>query len=267
MAVTAIPNTTLSAALARPSNTDQARQLSVASASGVSVGMMVVVNYEAMKVQEVDTTANTITVRRGSNGTEPWAQASGSRVYFATPESWQSLRSNAQGILGNSGTLPQWLIPGQHAFDGAGNEYVLVDLTFSAFKGVAILISPDGLFTGSALFVGGVGSVGIIAEEATSNQFAWVQIYGAFPAAQFTSGSSLATSTGIIEPATTASVPTGALLGRTTSQASSAVFARVLGMKLTSAITTGTTAATSATGFVGSVWLNYPYMDNDITSA
>lgn len=262
MAVASIPTTTLSSAL-----TATQLNVPVASAASITTSMILVIRNEVLKVQSVDTTNNVVYCRRGSNGSQPFAQPSGALVYYATPETWQTLRTQAMSIVGDSSTLPQYLMPGARATDGAGNEYVLIDLTFSAYKGVAVLISPDGLYTGKALASGDVGSVGIVAEEATSNQFAWAQIYGKFSAAQFTSGSSLATSTGLIEPATTASTPAGGLLARTTSQASSLAFARILGMKLTSAITTGTTAATSATGFVGDVWMSYPYLEHDVTSA
>jgi hypothetical protein len=104
-------------------------------------------------------------------------------------------------------------------------------------------------------------------EEGTSAQMVWGQIYGANSYTQFTSGSSLMTSTGIIAPATSASVPVGALLGRTTSQASSiGDMARIFGIYPSSAVTTATTAATSATGFQASVWLNYPFVERAMSS-
>jgi hypothetical protein len=68
------------------------------------------------------------------------------------------------------------------------------------------------------------------------------------------------TSTGIIQAATTASTPAGGLLGRTTSLASSDPVVQIIGLFPTSAITTATTAATSATGFQASVWMQYPLL-------
>lgn len=266
MAVAAIPNTTLSAALARPSNTDQALKLSVVSAASITTAMILVVDNEVLKVQDVDTVGNFVYARRGVNGSEPFAHASGARVYYATPETWQTLRDQSMSVIGNNGALPQYLMPGQRGFDGSGREFILLDLTFTAYSGVSVLISRDGLYTASALTSASYGSVGVMVEEGTSNQFAWAQIWGPVAYLQYTSGSSLATSTGIIQPATTATVPVGAVLGRTTSQASSEYGARIIGMQPTSAVTTATTAATSATGFSGSAWLHYPFLERQVAS-
>lgn len=265
MAATQLNSTTLAAAI------DNSQVvITVASTASIAVGDLLVIRgrrqLEIALVQSIPV-SGTLNVKRGVLGTAAVPAASGALVYTGAPSLFTQLYDNAVGLVGQTAALPNYLIPGAKATDGAGNEYILIDLTFSAFRGVGVLVSPDGLFTGKALAAGDVGTVAVVAEEATSAQYAWCQIFGQFSAAQFTSGSSLATSTGLVEPATTASTPAGGFLGRTTSLASSAAFARILGMKLTSAITTGTTAATSATGFVGDLWLNYPYLEHDVTSA
>lgn len=270
MAVAQLNTSTLSEDLSK-----DATEVAVGSTANVSVGQWLVIcgtaGKEAVKVQEIPVSGR-VKIIRGQGGTNALSHKSGATFYIGAQDTFITIRNSSPNqyisLTGSPGTgVIDYALPGSRARDGAGNEYVMLDLTFSAFRGVAVLISRDGLYTAKALAAGDVGSVAIMAEEATSAQYAWGQIYGAFPAAQFTSGSSLATSTGLIEAATTASTPAGGLLGRTTSQASSAAFERVLGLYLTSAVTTGTTAATSATGFVGSVWLNYPTLENNITSA
>lgn len=260
MAVDQLNTTTLSEAL--DSGTPE---FAVASTASIAEGDIIVCREEAMQVQAIPTSGR-VQVLRGVSGTLAVAQPSGQRVFTGTPDKFKAIRDSANALVGSNATLPQYLLPGQRARDGAGNEYVLLDLTFSGFNGVAVLISRDGLFTATAFASGGAGSIGILAEEGTSAQYVWAQIYGAKSYVQFTSGSSLMTSTGIIQPATTASVPTGALLGRTTSQGSSEFSGRVLGLWPTSAITTATTAATSATGFQASVWMQYPWMERAVSS-
>lgn len=255
MAVAQLNTATLSEAL--DSGTPE---FAVSSTSNIVAGNILVCRGEAIKVQAVPSSGR-VQVQRGYNGTVARPQPSGLTFYIGTPDQFKAILTSANAVVGPSGTLPDYMIPGSRAKDDAGNEYVLVDSTFAAFNGVAVLISRDGLYTATALASGNAGSVGIMAEEATSAQYGWAQIYGAKSYAQYTSGSSLATSTGIIQPATSASVPAGGLLGRTTSQASSEAITRVFGLYPTSAVTTATTAATSATGFQGSVWLNYPFVE------
>ena len=258
MAVTALNTTTLTNAIGVSDN-----DLTVGATTNISVGSMLVLSgtggAEAVKVQEIPV-AGRVKVLRGWAGTKARACPAAALIYIGTPDQFKFIRDSASAIVGDSSVLPDYVLPGTRARDGAGNEYVLLDLTFSAFNGVAVLISRDGLFTAKALASGDAGSVGIICEEGTSNQYAWAQIYGAKSYVQFTSGSSLMTSTGLIQPATTASTPAGGLLGRTTSQGTSDATAQVIGLFPTSAITTATTAATSATGFQASVWMQYPLL-------
>lgn len=235
----------------------------VGSTANIAIGNMLVIagtqGQEAVKVQDIPVSGR-VKVSRGWAGTIARPAAAGTTVYIGTPDQFKWIKDTAAAIVGDSALLPVYLVPGQRAKDGNGNEYILVDLTFTAFNGIGVLISKDGLYTATAFASGGAGSVGILCEEGTSGQCAWAQIYGAKAYVQYTSGSSLMTSTGIIAPATSASVPVGAFLGRTTSQATSDPALTIYGMFPSSAVTTATTAATSATGFQGSVWLNYPYM-------
>lgn len=253
MAVAALSTTTLSEALAADTIS-----FTVGSTTNILAGMVLVVRGEAMNVLAVPVSGR-VDVQRGWNGTYAYAQPSGALVYIGTPDKFKAIQDSANALTGNPGTYPNYLLPGNRAKDGAGNEYVLVDLTFHAYTGVGVLISRDGLFTASGLVAGAAGSVGIIIEEATSDQLTWAVIYGAFASAQFTSGSSLMTSTGIVALPTSTATPVGALLGLTTSQASSNEDVRIYGIYPTSVATTATTAATSSSGLTASVWLNYPF--------
>lgn len=260
MAVAQLNSTTLSEAL-----TADASEVTLASTANISVGDIAVVSGEAMKVVEIPV-AGRVKLQRGVSGTVVRPSPSGAIVYTGSPSAFKAIQQSANAVVGNSGVFPDYMLPGSRAIDSRGNEYILLDLTFSAFNGVAVLVSRDGAFTASALVAGLAGTVAILVEEGTSAQYAWGQIYGAKSYAQFTSGSSLATSTGIVQVASSASVPVGALLARTTSQASSEASAHIYGLYLTSAVTTATTAATSATGFQGSVWLNYPFTERQASS-
>lgn len=264
MAIAALNSTTLTAAIGKSDN-----DFAVGATTNIAVGNLLVFagtgGTEAMRVQEIPSSGR-VRVMRGVNGTRTRAVPASALIYIGTPDSFKEIQYNAQAILGDPGNLPDYVIPGTRAQDGAGNEYIMVDLTFSAFSGATVLISRDGLFTASALTSASVGSVGLVAEEGTSNQWAWAQIYGANARALLVGGSSLLTSTGILQPATSVSTPSVGLLGLTTSQASSVDTARIYGMYPTSAATTVTTSASSATGLAASVWLNYPFMQRTVSS-
>ncbi len=266
MAVTALNTTTLSEALAADTI-----EFTVGSTASILAGYLLVVRGEAMNVLSVPVSGR-VQVQRGWTGTSAYQQPSGAIVYIGTPEQFAAIANSSPAattqtaLVGSPGTYPTYLLPGNRAKDGAGNEYVLVDLTFHAYSGVAVLISRVGDFTAIGLVAGAAGSVGIIVEEATSDQYTWALIYGRYAAAQFTSGSSLMTSTGIVALATSTAAPVGALLGLTTSQASSNEDVRIYGLFPTSAITTATTAATSSSGLTASVWANYPFCQRPATT-
>lgn len=264
MAVTQLNTTTVTNAI-----TASDYDFAVGATTNITVGSLLVAAgtgaIEIMRVQAIPV-AGRVQVMRGVVGTVAKPQAASTLLYLGTPDQFKSIRDSAAAIVGDSVALPDYLTPGARAHDGSGNEYVLVDLTFPAFVGAVILISRDGLFTASALTAAAPGSVGVLVEEGTSNQYAWAQIYGANAHCQLVSGSSLVTSTGVLTPATSVSTPAVGVLGLTTSQASSVETSRVYGMYPTSAASTATTSATSATGLFCSVWLNYPFTLRQVSS-
>jgi hypothetical protein len=267
MAATALNTNTLSEAVFV--GQDPSVSFTVGSTSNITVGSLLVAagtgGMEVMKVQEIPISGR-VNVLRGVGGTQARKHPSGTLVYIGTPELFRQVRDNAAGIVGDNNGLPEYLIPGSRARDGAGNEYVLVDLTMTAVLGATVLISKDGLFTAQILSATLEGPVGLLVEGGTSTQWGWAQIYGAHPHAKLVGGSSLATSLGELRGATSVSTPAVGLLGQSSSQRSSDAEAIIHGMFLSGAATTASTSASSETGLFAPVFLNYPWNRRSLTS-
>jgi hypothetical protein len=257
MAVSQLNSTTLNAALAAAEP-----EFTVAATTNVTVGSLLVIaskrGFEIVKVQEIPASGR-VRGMRGWAGTQSRPAPNGALVYIGTPDLFKAVRDNAAALVGDSGNLPDYCIPGTKARDGAGNEYVLCDFTASVYSGSCVLISNDGLYTAAPFVAGAQGSVGVCAEEGTSNQLGWVQIYGATTALD-AGGTSAADSTYLPGAATSVSTPaTGLAVSVGTSGATQSVI--IKGMFITGAATTATTSATSHTGVQVPVWLNYPYVE------
>lgn len=266
MAVTALSSTTLTSAIAADTNTN----IAVGSTSNITAGKLLVFAgkgpLEVAKVQSVPVSGQ-VNLMRGWAGTTARAQAAASLIYIGDPADFKNVRDNAAALVGNSGSLPEYCHPGVRATDSAGNVYVMVDMTQTVVPGATVLITKDGNFNASVLTSTGVGSVGVTAEDGTSNQWVWVQVYG-FVRAKLVGGSSLVTSLGEFQGATSVSTPSVGLLGRSSSQRSSAFgeAQTIYGMFPASAATTASTSASSETGLAASAWLNFPYAQRAITS-
>jgi hypothetical protein len=269
MAATALNSTTLSEAVFV--GQDPSVSFTVGSTANITVGSLLVAagsgGMEVMNVQEIPISGR-VNVLRGVGGTQARKHPSGTLVWIGTPELFKQVRDDAAGIVGDSNGLPEYLIPGSRARDGAGNEYVMVDLTMTAVLGATVLISKDGLFTASIITSTSVGSVGVLAEGGTSTQWAWAQIYGFVAHAKLVGGSSLVSSLGEFGGASSVSTPSVGLLGRSSSQRSSdyLVASTINAMFPASAASTASTSASSETGLFCSAWLQYPYIERAITS-
>lgn len=258
--IAAISSTTLSAAIGAGDNT-----FTVASITGISKGNIIVVRNEAMKVQVAPANGR-VQVLRGWNGTVARAQPSGAIAYFGTPDAFKAIQTSLTALVGDSSSFPDYLLPGQRATDGAGNEYILVDLTVQCFSGTTVQISMDGTFTGTPVVGGGQGPVGLTVEEGSSAQFAWAQIYGFNSYAQDSTVTSAATSASVALAATSVSTPN---VGLAVGAVSSVGQFYIYGMFITGVATSTTTSASSATGVAVPVFLNYPYTNSfrgDISS-
>lgn len=263
MAVAQLSSTTLSAAIAIGD-----KNFTVASTTGISAGTtFLVVRNEVMKVQEVPVSGQ-VAVLRGYSGTFARAHPSGAVVYFGTADQFKAIQQLAaqNGLTGDSGNLPDYMVPGQRAFDGAGNEFIMVDLSVPCFSGTTVQISMDGLFSAAPVVGGGQGPVGLTIEEGTSAQYTWAQIYGFNSYAQDSTVTSAATSASLALAATSVSTPN---VGLAVGAASSVGQFYIYGMFITGVATSTTTSASSATGVAVPVWLNYPYTSSvrgDISS-
>jgi hypothetical protein len=262
MAVTALNTSTLSEAL-----TSETNDFTVGSTANVVVGNYLAIQgtggLEAVKVQEIPVSGR-VKVLRGVGGTRARAHKSGARFFIGDPDDFASQAAGAWGAIdglaaGANDVFPEYLFPGLRAKDGVGNEYVLVDLTANVFSGVTVLISTDGLFTAAPLTTAGQGSVGVMVEPATSNQYAWAQIYGN-TTAQDAAGDSAATSAFGCVGATSVSTPDAGMA--TVTAVSTAEQFWINGMFITGAATTATSSASSHTGVQVPVWLNYPFVHN-----
>jgi hypothetical protein len=262
MPATYLNSTTLSAALNKDDN-----EFTVAATTNISVDSLLVVRGEAMHVRAIPVSGRVV-VRRGYQGTRSVAHPNGAKVWIGSADAFKTIKDNAAAIVGDSGELPDFCLPGTRAIDQAGNEYVMLDLTASLVQGATVLISNDGNFTASVISSTSHGPVALLAEGGTSNQWVWGQIYGYNAHAKLVGGSSLATTLGELGGATSVSTPSVGLLGRSSSQKSSdwAVASIIHGAFLASAATTASTSASSETGYYAAVWLNYPYITRVVTT-
>lgn len=262
MPVTYLPSSTLSEAVDNSVNT-----FTVAATTNITVGDLLAFRNEVMQVRDIPVSGRVV-VRRGYGGTRALAHASGDPFYIGTGDEFASIRDQANGIFAPGQPLPNICIPGVVGVDGQGYEYQLVDLTASIVYGATVVISRDGNYTAAVLSTAGSGPVGITMEGGTSDQWVWVLRRGLHPHAKLVIGSSLHTSLGAFQAATSVSTPSVGLLGRSSSQRSSdATDATIMGMFPVSAATTASTATcTSETGFYTTVWLERPYAHRVFTS-
>lgn len=252
MAVAQLNTSTLSAALDASTN-----DFLVGSTTNILADYIMVVRGEAMKVMAVPA-AGRVQVSRGVAGTEARSHPNAQRFFIGTADQFKFVRDSVPpGLTGSSGVFPDYLLPGQRAKDNAGNEYILLDLTMTAYSGTAVLISTDGLYTATVLVGGNQGSVAILAEEGTSNQYAWGQIYGNVSGQ--IDATSAADSTYVATAATSISTPSvGLSVVAVTSGAADSYL--IQGAFVTGIATTATTSATSHTGTAVPLWLNYPFV-------
>jgi len=257
MAVAQLNTSTLSEALTAETN-----DFTVGSTANITVGQLLVIagtgGQEAVKVQEIPVSGR-VKVMRGVNESKARKHASGARFFIGDHDDFQRIKDSAFALVGDSGDFPEYLLPGQRAKDGAGNEYVLLNLTATVYGGSTVLISNDGLFTAAPLVGGNQGAVALLVEPGTSDQLAWGQIYGYNAYAQDSTVTSAATSAYHPLAATSVSTPDVGLA--VTAFSSTALQAYLIeGMFIVGAATTATTSATSATGVAVPVFLNYPFV-------
>lgn len=245
-------------------------EFNLATTTGVVKGSILVTGREVMQVRAIPVSGR-VSVRRGYQGSHAGPHNSGETVFFGAPSDFAQIKDNALRLFGSDAHVPDICIPGVRGTDVRGYEYVLVDATATIVPGATVLISKDGNFTASVLTQAGQGSVGVLMEDATSNQWVWAMIRGLHTHVKLGGGSSLLTSTGVLVAATSVSTPAVGLIGLTTSQAASslgpgATSAFVYRMWPASAWSSASTSATSETGGYCSVWMEYPFVIRRLTS-
>lgn len=251
MALTILNTSTLSEAL-----TAETFEFTVGSTANIAVGNLLVIRQEAVKVQAIPVSGR-VQVMRGVNGTEARAHASGQRFFIGAADSFKAIKDSATALVGSSSTFPDYLLPGQTAKDGAGNEYILLELTATCYAGTMVLISNDGNYTATPLVGGSQGRVALLVEPGTSDQYVWGQVRGYNSYAQDSTATSAASSTYVPVAASSVSTPDVgmAAISPTTDEQY-----LIHGMWIVGAATTATTAATSATGVAVPVFLHDPYV-------
>jgi hypothetical protein len=244
-------------------------EFNLTTTTGVTKGMILATSSEIMVVRAIPV-AGRVSVTRGSGGSFSGPHNSGETVYFGSPADFAQIKDNTLRMFGPSFKVPDICIPGARGIDMRGYEYILVDSTATIVPGATVLISKDGNFTASVLTQAGAGNVGILMEDATSDQWAWAMIRGLHTHVKLGGGSSLLTSTGVFAAATSVSTPAVGLIGLTTSLGGSSLMATsaavVFRMWPASAWTSASTSATSETGGYASAWLEYPFMQRRLTS-
>lgn len=263
MAATYLNTSTLSEALNADTN-----EFAVGSTANITVGQLLVIastgGIEAVRVQEIPVSGR-VKVMRGVGSTKARKHASGSRFFIGDHDDFVAIRESQVAILGDSGNFPEYVLPGQRATDGVGNVYILCDLTTTAYGGATVAISNDGLFTCTPL-KGGThqGSVGLLVEPGTSDQYVWVQVYGYNSYAQTKTATTGISSAATATATTTVSSPN---VGLEPLEAWTTASQYVIhGMFISGAGSSAVTSATSSTGYAVPVFLNYPYVYNRLQS-
>jgi hypothetical protein len=252
MAITALNTSTLSEAL-----TASTADFTVGSTTNITVGDLLVIRQELVKVQAIPVSGR-VQVMRGYEGTEARAHATSQRFFIlANPHDAKINTKRQLALVGASGVYPDYLFPGQEADDGVGNRYILVDNTATIYSGATVAISLDGLYTAAVLVGGAQGRVGVTVEAGTSDQYVWAQVRGNNSFVQDQDATTDATSAYIATAATSLSTPPAGMLA----VAQTTIDAYVIhGMWITGIATSTTTSATSSTGAAVPVFLHDPYV-------
>jgi hypothetical protein len=251
MAVDQLSTTTLGEALDAHKN-----NFVVTSTANMSVGDYIVCRAEAMKIREVINSTR-VTVVRGVGGTKARPHKISQRFFIGSPHQFQSIRDSLTSLVGDTGTYPEFMLPGQRANDAAGNEYVLLGpLAIPMPIGTTVVIDQNGNYGCTIAYATKQGSVAVLVESATSDQYVWGQVYGYNAICQEASATSGVSSAYIPVAQTSVSSPT---VGMRASASAAGEYV-IHGMFIVGAASTATTAATSAIGTTVPVWLNYPYL-------
>lgn len=269
MAITALNTTTLTNAL-NASDADFA----VGSTTNISAGSILVLDAEQMLVQAIPVSGR-VQVQRGWNGTKSASHVAAVTIHIGSGSTLGRPDENGKTAMtgGSPGTLPEYALPlGARKRDAQGNEYILCNFDSSLYGRQPVTISEA--FVAAALSTSGRGRVGVVAEAGggTSDQWGWVQVYGAClmqigmsgvsPSDAANGPTTLSTSAQTRFVLAT-SLSTPAAIGWTS--VTSTEQYRVVGISVASDASPGdVSAVTSAASHTGSqikVFLNFPFIE------
>lgn len=181
----------------------------------------------------------------------------------------------AVGQTSDVQTTPYTPQLGSKAVDVDGNVYVLVDMTGTFYSGCLVQILDD--YTAAAAGTTGRGACGITVSSGTSDNAAWVQIYGKVQVQLGASGPSPSDAANGPTTLDTSAATKFILATSATTPATGISWVSdpssldgkymISGMRVadsfdpTSYVTNGATSATSATGNRCLVFLNYPSIE------
>lgn len=271
----ALRNVTISEAMSKA-----ALEVLLSSVSGITVGMIAVVNREAMLVNRVDTANVKIGVQRGYAGTASEKHASGSVIWVDKAEYYSTVVPSGAAAVSEETAVPRIVLPAayaapqarmyrivndswvevdthrlanQYTFDpDTGYEYLLVDCQNAFQVGEWIVVDPDGLAT--QLASTSKGRVGIIVETISgSDTLSWAIVAGKYASALTTSD--VTTAADLIAGAGVADIltSTGGNL--------------IMGAAATVAPSTATAPpAPLNTAAIGTVYLHRPWVSGEIHS-
>lgn len=206
----ALRNITISQAM-----TAKALEIAVSSVTNITVGMIAVVNGEAMLVNRVDSTNTKLGLQRGYASTSQRKHASGSVMWVDKAEYfYMDPPPSGQATLSEEVAVPRIVLPAAYSAPEArcfrivndswvqvsthrlanhvcedpdtGYEYLLVDCGAAMVAGEWVVVDPDGLAT--QLAAGSKGRVAIIVETVSaSDTLSWALRVGKYASALTTS--------------------------------------------------------------------------------
>lgn len=189
-------------------------EVAVSAVTNITVGMIAVVNGEAMLVNKVDASNTKLGLQRGYAGTKERKHASGSVMWVDRPEYFSTDVPSGQATATEEVALPRMVLPAGYTAQEArcfrivndswvevsthrlanhrcsdpdtGYEYLLVDCQSSFLAGEWCVVNPEGL--ASQLAASSKGRVAIIVETVSaSDTLSWALVVGKYASTNTTS--------------------------------------------------------------------------------
>lgn len=159
------------------------RTITLTATTSLLADDTLILGREFIRILSVDTTANTVEVRRGVDGTASVKHLDGAAAYAGrtTEFTHAAGRAARAGYSGSLGVDVKMAYPvGSESVDpSTGYVYCLVDCQKSMTIGEWVTIDGNGL--ASQMIAGAIGRVGVIIDTITaSDELAWALVAGSF---------------------------------------------------------------------------------------